>query len=89
MIARLTVIPITDKRLLADPRAAEVKVARSPERSHSRRHQATRDAAPALLVTDCAPDGFVEAVEHQTCRQMVDVRKHSVDDAGDVIVQQR
>jgi putative glutamine amidotransferase len=59
-----------------------------PEGSHSFHHQALKDVAIGLDVTGRAPDGVIEAVEHNTCRWVVGVQWHPEDDAMSVIAQQ-
>jgi putative glutamine amidotransferase len=74
--------------LVDGSRAAKAMGSMSPERSHSFHHQALKDVAIGLDVTGRAPDGVIEAVEHNTCRWVVGVQWHPEDDAMSVIAQQ-
>jgi len=70
-------------------RVARAMQTERPQQSHSYHHQALKDVAPSLVVTGRAPDGVVEAVEHQSCRWIVGVQWHPEDDADIVNCQQQ
>ena len=61
----------------------------SPNRSHSLHHQALDKVAPGLRISGRAPDGVVEAVEHDACGWVVGVQWHPEDDAAEKPDQQR
>lgn len=70
-------------------RTAKAMETTSPNRSHSFHHQALDKIAPGLRVTGRAPDGVVEAVEHEACAWVVGVQWHPEDDAAETPDQQR
>ena len=67
--------------LTADSRVARAMKTTSPKRSHSFHHQALDKVANDLVVTGCAEDNTVEAVEHKSAHWIVGVQWHPEDDA--------
>jgi len=67
--------------LTADSRVARAMKTTSPKRSHSFHHQALCKVANDLVVTGCAEDNTVEAVEHRSAHWIVGVQWHPEDDA--------
>ena len=63
-------------------RVARAMKTESPSRSHSFHHQALNSIASGLRVVGRAPDGIIEAVEHDSCRWVVGVQWHPEDDAA-------
>lgn len=78
--------PIT---LSTGSRVARAMRTERPRQSHSYHHQALKDVAPSLVVAGRAPDGVIEAVEHESCRFAVGVQWHPEDNATSVGDQQR
>jgi putative glutamine amidotransferase len=70
-------------------RVAAAMGTQHPAHSHSYHHQALDEIAPGLQVTGRAPDGVVEAVEHDACGWIVGVQWHPEDDAAETPDQQR
>ncbi|NCZ88931.1 MAG: gamma-glutamyl-gamma-aminobutyrate hydrolase family protein, partial [Actinobacteria bacterium] len=66
----------------AQSRVARTMETESPTRSHSFHHQALKTIATGLHVVGRAPDGIIEAVEHESCRWVVGVQWHPEDDAA-------
>lgn len=73
----------------APSRVARAMKTEAPTRSHSFHHQALNSIAAGLRVVGRAPDGIVEAVEHDSCRWIVGVQWHPEDDAASDSEQQR
>ena len=67
--------------LTTDSRVARAMKTTSPKRSHSFHHQALDKVANDLVVTGCAEDNTVEAVEHKSAHWIVGVQWHPEDDA--------
>jgi len=75
--------------LSSGSRVARAMQTECPQQSHSYHHQALKEIAPSLVVTGRAPDGVIEAVEHESCRFAVGVQWHPEDDAAHIGDQQR
>ena len=74
--------------LLSGSRVARAMQTECPQQSHSYHHQALKEIAPSLVVTGRAPDGVIEAVEHESCRFAVGVQWHPEDNAAESTSQQ-
>ena len=67
--------------LTSGSRVARAMKTISPRQSHSFHHQALDKVANDLVVTGCAEDNTVEAVEHKSAHWIVGVQWHPEDDA--------
>jgi putative glutamine amidotransferase len=76
-----------DVEVTAGSRTARA-LGRAPYRCHSYHHQAIDRVATGLVVTARAPDGVIEAVEHERARWVVGVQWHPEDDADSDPAQQ-